>query len=73
MAYISEYDIKHLKYEYYQSRIDEYESTPETRLLHRGIARGLEIALVKIGILNDELDKISQKAYHQAMKATIEG
>lgn len=60
-------DLQFLKDKYADMRHETYLSDVKKDVdlssFLKGIARGLEIALVRMGVSNDELDKISKKAY----------
>lgn len=62
---ISKKDVEFLKGEYADMRSEQFlnrKRDENLSTLCHGIARGLEIALVRLGVTNDELDEISRKA-----------
>ena len=63
---INKLDLEYLKEEYKEARKHQFTKGDYCESqYHHGIARGLELSLVRIGVLNDDLDKITQEAYHE--------
>lgn len=69
MVTVSSEDVEFLKDEYKTARKNQFKYQDNLEItesrIHYGIARGLELALVRMGVLNDELDKITQEAYKE--------
>lgn len=67
MMEISFEDVEFLKQEYKQAR-KEALTEPEAglKMYHKGMAKGLEVALVRIGVSNDEMDKLALEAYNES-------
>ena len=67
MVTVSPEDVQFLKDEYEANKYTEfsakYENNVNLARFSKGIARGLEIALIKLGLSNAELDKIARRTY----------
>lgn len=72
MVTVSPEDLQFLLDEYKQARRNQFkhQDHPTESRLHFGMARGLEMALVRMGVLNDELDELTKIAYNQALMET---
>lgn len=70
MVEVTSEDIQFLKDEYREAvkLILEYQHEYPTLATHqKGVKRGLETALVRMGVLNDELDGICNEVYETFM------
>jgi hypothetical protein len=64
---MNEEDLKYLKEEYQLNKKSELEYTHNKLISHanlyKGICRGLSIALIRLGVTNEELDNLGMSAY----------
>ncbi len=59
-------DVEFLKLQYKESRIVQFEAQSDVKeLIGRGMARGLEIALIRLGVSNDECDSLTHEAWQE--------
>ena len=67
---ITEEEIEFLLDEYKMSRREQFARHANKKEMNYflGMSRGLEVALIKLGVLNTTLDEITQEAYHEVMK-----
>lgn len=66
MVQVSPEDLQFLKDEYRIARQSQFKARGRDYLhTNIGIARGLEMALVKMGVTNTELDRITQEIYKE--------
>lgn len=61
-------DVESLKDEYKLAQVMRFAERDDEaiRQLNHGMARGLEMALIRMGVTNDECDRLTRKAYQEA-------
>lgn len=76
MVEVKPEDLEFLKDEYREAQRElsasHHEQNRTSYILYKGMKRGLETALIRLGVSNDELDSICQEVY-QKFREEVEG